>query len=307
MANKKKLNKKVVLADALLVIVALIWGGGFVVIKDSLSAMTPLFLMAIRFNLAAVVIGILFFKKVIKLKFEDLKPGIFIGFFLFMAFAVQNVGLNETTASANAFLTATNVVFVPFLVWGYSKKIPKATVFYASFMTLVGVGLMTLNNSLAMGRGDILSLIGAIFFAIHIVVVGKYAKVRDPIVLTFVQIGAAGIFMALSAFILEPIPTAIAAKVWYGMIYQVCFGTVACYVLQNSAQKYTSSSHTSIILSLEAFFATIMAVLFLKEHLTLQMIIGSSLIFLAIILVELDPFRKKGKLANNIEIEKPTL
>jgi drug/metabolite transporter (DMT)-like permease len=289
MTSKRKLDKKVVLADMLLILVALIWGGGFVVIKDSLSEMTPLFLMAIRFNLAGLVIGLLFYKKVRTLKKEDLKPGIVIGFFLFLAFAVQNVGLNETSASANAFLTATNVVFVPFLIWIYARKIPKATVFLASLMTLIGVGLMTLSESLIMGRGDILSLFGALFFAIHIVVVGKYAKQRDPIVLTFVQIAAAGAFMAISAFVFEPIPCVVTSKVWFGMIYQVCLGTVACYLLQNSAQKYTSSSHTSIILSLEAFFATLMAVIFLHEQLTLQMVLGSGLIFMSILIVELKP------------------
>lgn len=77
------------------------------------------------------------------------------------------------------------------------------------------------------------------------------------------------------------------------MVYQVFFGTVACYVLQNSAQKHTSSSHTSIILSLEAFFATIMAVLFLKEQLTAQMILGSLLIFISILIVELSSFGQK--------------
>lgn len=288
-----KINKKVIIADILLVIVALIWGGGFVVIKDSLSAMTPLFLMAIRFDLATLVIGLLFFKNVKAINKKDLKPGIVIGFFLFMAFAVQNIGLNETTASANAFLTATNVVFVPFLVWGATRKAPKTTVFLASFMTLIGVGLMTLNSSLAMGRGDLLSVFGAVFFAVHIVVVGKYAKETDPIGLTFIQIAAAGVFMTISAFVFEPVPTIVPMKVWYGMIYQVLFGTVTCYVLQNSAQKHTSSSHTSIILSLEAFFATVMAVIFLKEHLTSNTIFGSLLIFISILLVELEPFSKK--------------
>jgi drug/metabolite transporter (DMT)-like permease len=212
------------------------------------------------------------------------------------------VGLNETTASANAFLTATNVVFVPFLMWIYTRKPPQGTAFIASFITLIGVGLMTLNAGLSMGRGDILSVLGALFFAIHIIIVDKFAKERDPIVLTFVQIGAAGVFMTLSAFVLEPVPSLIPAKVWYGLIYQVLFGTVACYVLQNSAQKHTSSSHTSIILSLEAFFATIMAVIFLKEHLTVQMIVGSALIFSAILLVELKPFNKnKAVLAESTE------
>lgn len=295
MSTINKINRKVIVADILLVIVALIWGGGFVVIKDSLSAMTPLFLMAIRFDLATLVIGVLFFKNIKAINRKDFKPGIVIGVFLFMAFAVQNIGLNETTASANAFLTATNVVFVPFLVWAGRRKAPKASVFIASFMTLIGVGLMTLNASLTMGRGDLLSVCGALFFAIHIVVVDKYAKKTDPIGLTFIQIATAGVLMTLSAFVIEPLPTIVPMKVWYGMIYQVLFGTVTCYVLQNTAQKHTSSSHTSIILSLEAFFATIMAVIVLKEHLTVNMILGSSLIFVSILLVELEPFNKKDR------------
>ncbi|MBN2897584.1 MAG: DMT family transporter [Clostridia bacterium] len=282
-------NKKAVFADVLLILVALIWGGGFVVIKDSLSAMTPLFLMAIRFDLAAIVLGVIFYRQMKQMTMDDLKPGIAIGLFLFIAFAVQNVGLNETTASANAFLTATNVVFVPFLVWFYRRQAPKLSVFIASGMTLAGVGLMTLNENLAMGRGDVLSLIGAFFFAVHIIFVDKYAKERSPMVLTFIQIAAAGIFMTLSAFIIEPVPEVISSKVWIGLVYQVLLGTVVCYGLQNSAQKHTSSSHTSIILSLEAFFATVMAVIFLKEQLTLPMIAGSFLIFASILLVEIKP------------------
>lgn len=292
-----KVDRKALIADIALVLVALIWGGGFVVIKDSLSVMTPLFLMALRFDLATLAIAILFFRQIQTISKEDLKPGILIGFFLFMAFAIQNIGLNETTASSNAFLTATCVVFVPFFAWIYKRKRPSGLVFLASFITLMGVGLMTISDTLTMGRGDILSLLCAVFFAIHIVFVDKYAKERNPIVLTFVQIGAAGFFMTISAFLFEPTPTSVATKVWVGMIYQVLFSTVACYILQNSAQKFTSSSHTSIILSLEAFFATAMAIIFLKEQLTAQMIMGSLLIFSAILLVELGPIKKKQKLA----------
>jgi drug/metabolite transporter (DMT)-like permease len=285
-------GKKAVLADLTLVLVAMIWGGGFVVIKDSLSAMTPLFLMAIRFSLAGIFIGIVFFKQVRTINKADLKPGFIVGSFLFMAFAVQNIGLNLTTASSNAFLTATNVVFVPFLVWVVSKKLPEKKVFLGSALALLGVGLMTLNESLKIGKGDVLSFLCAIFFAFHIVAVGKYAKERDPIILTFVQIVVAALLMTISAFVFEPIPSAIHSKVWYGMIYQVIFSTVGCYMMQNIAQKYTTPTHTSIILSLEAFFATALAVLYLGEVMSLRMVFGGMCIFLSILVVELKPLKR---------------
>ncbi len=283
-----KIDNKTFKADALLVLVAIVWGGGFIVIKDSLNTMTPLILMSLRFVLAGITVAMIFYKQLKNITKCDIRNGAIVGFFLYGGYAFQNVGLKYTTASNSAFLTAVNVVLVPFIIWFYYKKPPQIKVFVASFITLVGVGLMSLDITLIMGKGDILSLICAIFFAGHVVSIGVFVKESDPRILTLIQIITAGILMSITALLLEPIPTYIEPRVWYGLIYQVFFATILCYGIQNFAQKNTTASHASIILSLEAFFTMILAVIFLNERLNFQMVLGGVMIFLAIIIVELN-------------------
>ncbi|QEK10927.1 DMT family transporter [Crassaminicella thermophila] len=281
-------KKRRLLADLSLFLVAIIWGGGFTVVKDTLDNMTPLYMNGIRFILAFVAMAILFWEKFIKINKKDLISGGIVGVFLFGGFVSQTIGLQYTTVSKSAFLTGTNVVIVPFLVWLINKKHPDWYAMAGAFLASVGIGLITLQGSFHIGIGDSLTLLCALLFAAHITSVGYFAKDIDPITLAMIQIGTTGIISIMGAFIFEPVPQLKGniADICISISYMAFIATMGALLIQNVAQKHTLSTHAAIILSLESVFGTIFGVILLGDVLTLSMIIGCLLIFCAIIITE---------------------
>jgi len=292
------LKKKSLYADIALLIVAFVWGAGFVASKEALYVAKPFYVLAIRFSLSFILMALVFFKHLKNLSRDDLKAGTIIGFFLFLAFAAQTVGLQYTQASKQAFLTGTNVVIVPFLYWAISKKAPDKYSVASAVLCLIGIALLTLqDDGFYINTGDALTLVCALFFAAHIVSVGHYTKKKDPIALTILQFGVASILSIIVAIFREPFPSAITLRGGFALIYLGVFSTLIAFLLQNLAQKHTSSSHAAIILCTEAVFGSVLSVLLLGEKFTLSMVIGSIIVFSAIIISEtkLNFLKKKHK------------
>jgi drug/metabolite transporter (DMT)-like permease len=292
----KNLRKN--LSDISLFFVAIVWGGGFVVIKDTLTTVTPMLLIMLRFIIAATIMYVLFYKKIGKITINDLKKGSVVGFILYLAFATQTYGLQFTTASKQGFLTAVYVAIVPFLYWILYKKMPKLKVFLGSALTIIGIGLISLHGSLNINIGDVLTLLCALFFAMHIISVEYFAKDMNVYKLAFIQIAVAAFFSTVSAVATEPIILNLTSRAWFSILFLAIFSTFACFTVQNIAQKYTSSSHASIIMSLESVFAAIFGVILLHEIMTPLMILGCVFIFAAILIIELDfnIFKSKNKI-----------
>ncbi|QZY55449.1 DMT family transporter [Crassaminicella profunda] len=293
------MKKKSVLADFSLLMVAFVWGSTFAVIKDVLSEAQPLNMMGIRFILATIILSIMFHKKLKKTTKEAFKGGVIIGLFLFVAMATQTIGLLYTTASKQAFLTGTNVVMVPFLVWMLHKKRPDSYSFIGAFLAIIGIGFLTLDGSFSFStfnKGDVLTLICAVFFACHIISIGYFAKDYDPVVLSIVQFGVTGILFSVAAMFFESFTLNVGPAVMKAIIYLALAGTAFAYTVQNVAQKYTSSSHAAIILCLESVFGSLLAVVLLGEVLTMKMLIGCVIIFVGIIITEtkLEFIKKKN-------------
>lgn len=290
-------NQRKYLSDFGLLFVAVVWGGGFVAVKDALNTVTPMFLMAIRFVLAVLVLYVFFFKQIGKLSKEDIKKGSVVGTILFLAFAAQTYGLQFTTASKQGFLTATYVVMVPFIYWILYKKRPALKAFIGSFITIMGIGLISLQNSLTLNLGDFLTLLCAFLFAAHIISIEYYAKDMNVFKLSFVQLSVAAIWFIVIALFTEPIPSVLSNRATFAIVYLAIFSTFACFTIQTISQKYTSSSHASIIMSLESVFAAIFGILILNESMTFSIVIGCILIFFAILIIEVEfkPIRSKSK------------
>ncbi|WP_053955401.1 DMT family transporter [Inediibacterium massiliense] len=281
-------KKQSLLADVSLLLVAIIWGGGFIFMKDSLDILKPFYMNGIRFTLAFVTLAIIFWKRFIKITKKDFISGTIVGIFLFLAFIIQTIGLQYTTASKSAFLTGTNVVIVPFLVWGITRKRPDGYNMIGAFLTAIGIGLLTLQGSLHIGIGDSLTLLCAVLFAAHITSVGHFAEDMDPIALATIQIGVTGVLSLIGAFMFEPAPVfeGNLKDIGIAIGYMTFVSTMGALLIQNVAQKYTVSTHAAIILSLESVFGTIFGVLLLGDLLTSKMILGCFLIFCAIIITE---------------------
>jgi drug/metabolite transporter (DMT)-like permease len=279
-------KRKSLYADLSLLLVAIIWGSGFVVTKNALDHMGPYYLLALRFSLATILFSLVFFKRIKNANIKDIKSGAIVGIFLFGGFATQTVGLNYTTAGKQAFITATNVVMVPFIYWALSKKKPDNYDILGAILCFVGIGVLSLDGGTTINYGDFLTLICAVFFALHISSVGYFAKDSDALVLTVVQFATAAVLSIVCLLIFEPGTIKIHQETIFPILYLGIISTLIAFLIQNVAQKYTTSTHTAIILSLESVFGSLLSLIFLKEPFTFRFLIGCLAILISVIISE---------------------
>jgi drug/metabolite transporter (DMT)-like permease len=292
-------KRKGFLADMSLLLVAIMWGGGFIAVKGALDNVTPFYMMAMRFSISVIIMLLVFRKKVKLITKKELKWGTLVGLLLFLGFAAQTIGMQYTTAGKNAFLTGTNVVIVPFLYWAISKKRPDKYSLISAFLCFVGIGMLTLDGGIRLGLGDSLTLLCAVFFAAHIVSVGFFTEKVDAISLVIIQLGAAAVFSIIAALIYEPVPQSLGSDTIFAIGYLAIFSTMIAFIIQNVAQKYTTSTHAAIILCLESVFGSILSVIVLNEIFTSKMVLGCLTIFIAIITTETKwDFLKKKKVSS---------
>jgi len=286
-------HRKIIIADITLALVAFMWGIGFVAMKDALRTFPPYWLLTIRFSGSFLLMLVIFKNRLKKLTALDVRAGMLAGIFLFLGFAFQTVGLNYTTASKQAFITGTYVVIVPFLAWAVKKAFPGYVSFVASFLCFIGLALLTLewskNPFATANKGDLLTLLCAFFFACDIILVEYFVQRMDPLVFATLKVGAAAALSFICALSFEDWPSFMPPRVWLNIVYVILFCTVFAYSAQNMAQKFTPSTHASILLSLESVFGALSGIILLGELFTPQMILGSVLIFIAILLTELGP------------------
>lgn len=272
---------------------AAIWGGSFVVIKDTLDAVSPAWLMCVRFALATLLVGAVFWKQVRPhLDRRHLTAGLLLGLASGAGFVVQNVGLVDTTPGRNAFLTATYCVMVPFINWLVVRRKPGVNSLLAAVLCMTGVGLLALGDdlSLALGKGDLLTLVSAVLFAVHIVLVARFADSHDVMTLTVVQLAGSSVIALVCAFLLEgPFDSASFASpsVWVSMAYLVVLSSGLCTVAQNMGQAHVPPAQAGLILSMESVFAVVASVVFYGEQITPRLALGFATIFLAVIASEL--------------------
>lgn len=281
----------------MLLITAIVWGSGFVVTAIALEHLTAFQVMAGRFVLASIILSILFGYKFKYFSKSILTKGVILGAILYTGFALQTVGLEYTTPSKNAFLTAVNVVIVPLIAFAIYKRKISGQEITGAFLALVGVGFMSLEGSLAMNIGDLLSLACAVAFAFDIFYTNMFVKKEDAISLTMVQFMTAAFLSVMTVLIQGDVPVAVEREAVYAIVYLAVFSTTIAYVCQNVAFRYTTATKGSIILSTESLFGMLLSVIFLKEVLTWQMVVGAALIMAAILLAELKPevFKKKDE------------
>lgn len=280
-------NKTYFISKIALFITALIWGSTFVIVKDATNTMSSNFIMAIRFSVASVVLGIIFSKKFKLIDREYIIAGLVMGLSLWISFILQVIGLAlDTTPGKSAFLTAIYCVIVPFFYWMAFKDKPDKFNFIAAFICIIGIGMVSLNEGFSISLGDLLTLMGGIFAAINIVAIAYYCKNKDEYILTFLQIAVVAIVSWILVIINNEYPTVYSKDSFLGVTYLGIFATAICFVLQSIGLKYTSTSSASIILSLESVFGVIFSILMYREIITIKLGLGFVLIFIAVIISE---------------------
>ena len=277
------------LAKPLLFSAAFIWGTSFFIMKNTLDAVPPFWLLAFRFAAGALLLGLFCWKKWAAVFTRDClwRGGIF-GVFLFFAYTTQTFGLTGTTPSKNAFLTATYCVLVPFLAWRAFRRRPDRYNLLSALLCITGVGLISLSGDLTVTWGDGLSLFSALFYALHIVAVNKLSADKDIYLLTTVQFAATALLSLVCGLMFQPFPWEIFHQpgVLWPLTYLCVMATTVALLCQNVGQVWSEPASASVILSLESVFGVLFSVLFYGDPVTPRLLLGFSLIFVAVLCSE---------------------
>ena len=290
-----------------LIFTTLIWGFAFVIVKNSLDYVPPIYMLAFRFTIAALVLPFIFLKKIKKIDLKYILNGSLLGFFLFAAYAFQTIGCQYTTAGKNAFITTIYVILVPFFNWIFTKKRPDLYAVAAAVLGITGIGLLSLQGDLSVNKGDLLTLVCGFCYAIHIVFIARFTEHQDPVILTIIQLASAAVFSWIFAPLYDgafPLAALQNPSVVFSMLYLGLMSTMAAFLFQTVCQKYVPPSTAALLLSLEAVFGVFFAWILLKEYLTIRMAFGCILIFTAVVLAEthFDFLKRRKKLNTDAQL-----
>ena len=269
-----------------LVATTMIWGTSFVVQKNTLDSISTLYLLSIRFTVAAVFLLLLGIKNIKQINKEYIKGGVIMGVLLSAAYIVQTYGLVYTTPGKNAFLTASYCVITPFLFWIFKRQRPDKYNFIAAALCILGVGLISVDSNLSINKGDALTLMCGVFYAFHIMAIDRHAEGKNPALLTAVQFGTAAVITWTLALVFEPFPTEVPSSAMFSLGYLSIVCTGVCYLLPTFGQKNTPATQASILLTLEAVFGTLVSVIFYHEKMDMRLVTGFVIMFISVLISE---------------------
>ena len=165
----------------------------------------------------------------------------------------------------------------------------------AAVLCIVGIGFISLDGSLTMRFGDAMTLVCAVFYALHIILVSQFAQGRNIYVLTMWQFVGVAICSLIVGGLFEPMPdwAAVPMDCWISLAYLAVACTTVALLFQNIGQAHLPPASAALLLSLESVFGVVFSVALGAETLTLRIVFGFALVFAAIIVSEVLPERAK--------------
>jgi drug/metabolite transporter (DMT)-like permease len=279
---------KRVRAELALAGVTIIWGTTFVVVKSALAEVSTFVFLTLRFWVAAAALLVIYRGAVRK---QGIGPGAFAGCLLFTAYVFQTLGLERTTPSKSAFLTGLSIPMVPLVSSLVYRVRPRLVEVAGILIASLGMALMTLSSvsdlRLGMSRGDLLSFLCAVTFAIHIVIIGHYSQLHGFESLAVVQIATAAVLGTVTFWFAEPIrfhptPGVAAAVLVTGLL-----ATALAFTTQAWAQQYTSSTRAALIFALEPLVAWVTSYTMTGDKMANRGKVGAGMILAGILVVEM--------------------
>ncbi len=283
-----KMQKRALAADSALLLVAVIWGGGFVASKIALNSITPFYLLGIRVLGAGLILSVILWSKIRHADRQTIKVGLALGMFLLIGQGMQIFALQYTTPGKQAFLVASYTLFIPFISWVILKRRPQLASILAGIIMLIGIAFLSLNENLTIGFGDGLSILSAIFFAVHMVLISRIVRQYDPLQISVFQLLSAGSIGLMLGIVFEPPLIEISSESGLALGYLLFINTAIASSVQNFAQKFTTATRSSIIVSLESVFGLFFSILILNEQFTNKMIFGIMLIVVAVVISKME-------------------
>lgn len=287
-------------SNMLLMLTAAIWGFAFVAQRLGMQYVGAFTFNGVRFALGSISLIplIIYFRRKKAVEQTDetastsaLIPGLIAGSVLFIGASLQQIGLVYTTAGKAAFITGLYIVIVPMLGIFLKQRIGMNT-WLGVVLAVVGLYFLSVNEDFSIAKGDLLEIIGAFFWASHILVIDYFTKKVDALELSFVQFAACSVLSMATALIFEDIVISGLGQALVPILYGGLFSVGIAYTLQVVAQKHAKPSHAAIILSMETVFAAIGGALLLSENLGGRGYFGCALMFAGMLLTQVKNFGK---------------
>lgn len=274
-------------ANLYLLLVSLIWGGTFPVIKNAISNIDPYTFVAIRFVIAATLFLFFILKKNPVGYYKLMISGLILGLLNAITYTTQTIGLKFISSSRSAFITGVCVVMVPLLAIVFKIERFSIINIFAAILCLYGLYILTGSDIAHMSYGDALTLVCATAAALQIIYL-QYISARHPDykLICFYQILFTAPLPAIIAVHTGQLAGILHPAVIFAFFYCVVFATITTLYLQTKYQKFSTATSAALIFSLEPVFATLLSIIVYGEVITRNIIIGGGVMLASVILPE---------------------
>ena len=276
-------------ADFAMLVVTMFWGSSYLFMKLGLMDIHVLNLIAMRFGIAFLLSGAIFYKRLLKVDKSTFYRGMILGILLFFVFVAITYGMQYTSATHAGFLVSLAVVFVPILASTMTGQKIQIRVIVSVCAAILGVALLTLNDKFRINPGDILCILGAILYAVHIIVTSVFTRTANAITMGTVQLGFTGLLGLFFGMFFGGSQLPSTPNAWVAVLALSILCSAFGFIVQTVTQKYTPPTHTGLIFSTEPVFTVIFAYFFQGETLSPRGIAGAFIVLLSVIFAEVDP------------------
>ncbi len=277
---------KIRLAVLALLGVGFVWGAAFVLMKDAIKQQPYMDFLATRFTIA--FFAMLLLRPTIATRFEkgDISYGALLGAVLALGYITQTIGLELTTAATSGFLTGLYVVFTPLLAWLFMRQQIAKRVIIGVVVAMAGLAIFSgAATDIEFQVGQLWLVACAIFYAIHILLLGKHGKGRSAYRFAMLQIGWMAVvtwgFALVDGYQMPP-----NLDVWFALFFTAILSTVLAFWIQTWAQALIDPARVALIITSEVIFTALVAVAVGQEPVTFAMVMGGGLLFTAMLIVE---------------------
>ncbi len=283
------------IADGLLILVTLVWGSTFVVVKNAVETMGALTFIAVRFFIAGIALLVWYALRPGRLRFA-VPPslywgGLFAGLALCFSYIAQTLGLITVSAGKAAFITGLYVVIVPVASRVLFKTASDVGSIVGVTLAALGLGLLSLTLPFSIAPGDFLLFLCSIGFAAHILIVGVYGDRGSPVLFSAVQLLVVSVICFFLALVFER-PLSVPRGTWGSIVYMALAATSFAFLTQSAVQRFTSATHTALIFSAEPVFGALFAWLATGETLSSKELAGAAFVLLGMLVSEAGVFRQ---------------
>ena len=277
--------KQSTVAKIALFLTAVLWGSTFTIGKLAAEVFSASFIIALRFLIAAVVLLPAAYPRRKQLDRHYWIAGFWMGLTLFISYVLQVGGLAlDTSPGKSAFLCTTYSVMVPFLHWMVTGERPKLHHILSVFLSLFGVGILSLSGGWGMSPGDVLTVLSGVPCAMNIVISSIVCRNRNVLLLTTIELWVVTAFAWIFVLAGGEFPAEFPVGAVGGIVYLGLFATALCLYMQSFGLKYAEPAVAGMLLSLESVFGVVFSVVIYHEKVTLRMLAGFAVIFAAIVL-----------------------